>query len=408
MTIKNILKMKSLVPVTLLGIVILSGLCFAFADSTESEFLNEIQLSKKVIADQNACIDDIEATLYDFSYEISALRTQNKFLIHENKNLKSELKTQAERAANYRQEIVDYQEENYNLKRQLDQILISREIRARHQANNTELIMADNISDEGTDQEELKVKVLQTKINSIATEIEKREEAINEINEETLETFANIKANEAKVEFNISLEPSSDPSLEFNDPLVSNDVLYSEPTAAPKLFNSIEIVEENENADVAMTACEDEFSSKSPIYSMIENTNVNYNYIACRNDRYGRKIKKLKKHAKNWKYTFIQFNLESDNINLLLNKEFRLRFLSTDLNTYVNFHTDENRKKSSHYDFVYEGEPIKVSIFNEEVLGTSFDIQIFYLVDGEEYLLEDDQKQLFVEGQNVQSALASN
>lgn len=400
--------MKSIVPFTLVGIIILSGLFFAFTDSSESEFLNEIQQSKKVIADQSACIDDIESSLYDFSYEISELRTQNEFLLQENENLKRELKVQAKRAASYRQEIVVFQEENYNLKRQLDQVLIGREIRARHEANNAELDIADNIPNEGTNQEQQEVVELQAQINSIASEIEKREIALEEINEETVETIANIEANEAKVDFNIELEPTSDPSIEFNDPLVNNGVLYAAPVSAPRLFSSLELVENDTDADMAMVSTEDEFSSKSPIYSMIENTNVSYNYIACRNDRYGRKIKKLKREAKNWKYTFIQFNLENDNINLLLNKEFRLRVLSTDLNTYVNFHTDQDRKNSTHYDFAYEGEPIKISIFNQDVKGTSFDVQIFYLVDGEEYLLEDDQKQLFLEGLNMQTALASS
>ncbi len=400
--------MKSIVPITLVGIIILSGLFFAFTDSSESEFLNEIQQSKKVIANQNACIDDMEASLYDFSYEISELRTQNEFLLQENESLRRELKTQAKRAASYRQEIVVFQEENYNLKRKLEQVLIGREIRSRHQANNAELDIADNMPNEGNDQEQQEVIELQTQINSIASEIDKREVALEEINGESLETIANIEANEAKVNFNIELEPTSDPSIEFTDPLVSNDVLYTEAVSAPRLFTSLKMVENNNGEDIAMVSAEDEFTSKSPIYSMIENTNVSYNYIACRNDRYGRKVKRLKKEAKNWKYTFIQFNLENENINLLLNKEFRLRVISTDLNTYVNFHTDTSRNTASHYDFTYEGEPIKVSIFNKDVKGTSFDIQMFYLVDGEEYLLEDDQKQLFLEGVNMQTALASN
>ena len=399
--------MKSIVPTTLLGIIILSGLFFAFTDSSESEFLNEIQHSKKVIANQNACIDDIEASLYDFSYEISELRTQNEFLLQENENLRKELKQQAQRAADYRQEIVGFQEETYNLKRQLDQLLIGRQIRARHQTNNAELNIADNISTELPEAAEQQAIALKTELNSIAAEIESREEAIQEINEKTLETIANIEANEAKLDFNIELEPTSDPSIVFNDPMVSQGVLFDAPVKAPRLFSSLQMVESDGSTDIAMVSSKDEFSSKSPIYSMIENTNVMYNYIACRNDRYGRKIRKLKKEAKNWKYTFVQFNLENENNSLLLNKEFRLRVLSTDLNTYVNFHTEKVRKNASYYDFVYEGEPIKVSIFNKEVKGTSFDIQIFYLVDGEEYLLEDDQKRLFVEGLNVQNNLAS-
>ena len=400
--------MKSIVPITLVGIIILSGLFFAFTDSSESEFLNEIQLSKKVIADQSACIDDIEASLYDFSYEISELRTQNEFLLQENENLRQEIKIQAKRAADYRQQIVGFQEKNYNLKRQLDQVLIGREIRSRHQANNAELIIAENLNIESTEQEEKEVIELKTQIKDIENEIVKCEETIQKINEETQATVANIEANEAKVEFNIDLEPASDPSVDLHDPMIKNGVLYTNPVAAPKFFTSIELAEDDENEDLVISATQDEFSSKSPIISLIENTNVSYNYIACRNDRYGRKIKKLKRSAKNWKYTFIQFNLENDNINLLLNQEFRLRVLSTDLNTYVQFHTDQERKSSTYHDFVYEGEPIKLSIFNQDVKGTSFDVQIFYMIDGEEYLLEDDQKQLFLEGMNVQNTLANN
>ena len=404
--------MKNLIPFSIIGLILLTGAFYAFTDSsesTESSTVVELRQSKNLIANQVACIDDLEASLYDFSFEISDLRLQNEFLLGENENLRHELKVQAQRAADLRQDLTNLEVENHNLERQLEQVLIGREIRARHQENNAEMIIAADMPLEAvsSEAEETQILEIQSQISTIESEIQDREEMLNEIAEETKATVTAIAANEAKVNFNIELEPASDPSISLNDPLVSNDVLYKAPVNAPRIFKELVMVDNDEDVAEANNTT-DEFYSKSPIYSLIENTDVVYNYIACRNDRYGKKIKKLKREAKNWKYTYLQFNLEGENINLLLNKEFRVRVLATDLNTYVKFHTGLSHENKTHFDFVYEGEPIKLSIFNKEVKGKSFDIQVFHLVDGEEYLLEDDQMKLFNEGINMQSKLAAN
>lgn len=403
--------MKNFIPLTILGFLALSGLFFAFTDSSDSELISKINFSNTVIANQTACIDDIEASLYDFSFEIMHLRAQNEFLEEENQSLRLELQNQTKRASDLREKMLHLEVESYDLKRQLEQVLIGREIRARHQSNSpARLDIADGLMptpdmDSADAESNMAIHELQTKINTIETELVASEETLETISALNKETIAAIEANESKIEFNIEIDPASDPAVEFSDPLVSQEVLFNEPTdatAEPKFFTEISINNEN----IAAVAQEDEFSSKSPIFSLVENTDVVYNYIACRNDRYGKKIKKLRKDGKNWKYTFLQFNLETENINLLLNKQFRMRVLSTDLNTYVNFNTDKTVKTISHYDFEYEGEPIKVSFFNKEVKGNSFEIQIFHIVDGKEYLLEDDQHTLFTDGVNVQNKMA--
>jgi len=406
--------MKNLLPIPIIGIICLLGF-YAFTGSGSEDIQalliqseQKIHNSSIVIASQNECIDDLESSLYDFSTEITNLRTENEFLINENEKLRSELESYASKAASLRSEMTALEIENYNAKRQLDQLIKGREIRARHQSEKLiaaagSAIMPSPDSDEmnSAQNEELnQIADTQMKIEDIQAALEQRNDALAKIEKSTKDAFASIQNNEAKIQFNIDVEPMSNPTTEFNDPLVSQEVLFTKPTEQPRLFSQLEMTDDEEIA--AIETAEDVFSSKSPIYSLIENTNIIYNYIACRNDRYGRKIKKLKNGAKNWKYTFLQFNLESENTNALLDKQFRMRVLSTDLNTYLNFTTDKQLKASSYFDFVYEGEPIKISFFNEKkILGKSFDIQIFHIVDGEEYLLEDFQKTLFKEGQQA-------
>jgi len=322
--------MKNLIPVSILGLCVLSVLFLAFTDSSESKILSQLNKTKTVIADQTLCIDDLEASLYDFSYEISDLRAQNEFLVEENKNLRIELRSHAQKAAQLRVEMRAYEMENYNVKRQLEQVLIGREIRARQESNNSPSVpIADLMPSPDTEmagsETVVAIQEMKTKMKTIASEIEVRREALEDIQIVTEETTAAIEANEAKIEFNIEMEPASDLAVEYTDPLVSQEVLFPAPTEESnddtRFFTELSM----EDEALASVDAEDEFSSKSPIFSLVENTNVVYNYIACRNDRYGKKIKKLRKGAKNWKYTFLQFNLETENINLLLNKEFRMR-----------------------------------------------------------------------------------
>jgi|GEM_PF-6759948 len=393
--------MKNLIPISILGLIMFCSLFSAFTDSSESTTISLLNKSKNVIATQSACIDDLESSLYDFSTEINDLRAENTFLIKENKDLRGEIYIQATRAAKLRKELTDLQIENYNIKKQLDQILIGREIRARHQANNANvaslLPVPDMDSKAATAESTTMLTEVQNKLASNEEAMAQRNTALQTLEKETENTFATIQKNEAKVQYNIDVEPASNPTVSFSDPLVAQTPLFTTADETPAFFNDIEIVDEDDT--VAEVAPRDDFSSKSPIYSMVENTKVVYNYIACRTDRYGKKIKKLKSGAKNWKYTFLQFNLETENVNLLLDKSFRMRVLATDLNTYINFTTDMEPTAANYFDFVYEGEPVKLSFFNEnEIKGESFSIQIFHIVDGNEYLLEDDQCTLFTEG----------
>ena len=400
--------MKNFIFISAIGISCLFAF-FAFTDSGLDDLKASLYKTELIVAEQTECIDDLESSLYDFSSEITNLRAENTYLINENQNLKSELKKYAIKAAELRFELTQLEIDNYNLDRQLNMLIKARELRAKRQVNpnvaNNDSFMpspdAEGLSE--TESAEIaEITDTQDRINEIQNALAQRNEALAKIEQSTEEAFTNIQSNEAKIQFNIDVEPMSNPTVEFSDPLVSQNVLYSAPVNQPRLFGELVMVDTEKEDIASVKFDEDEFSSKSPIYSLIENTKVVYNYIACRNDRYGRKIKKLKSGARNWKYTFLQFNLEAENVNLLLDKQFRMRVLSTDLNTYINFTTDKQAKAASWYDFNYEGEPVKISLYNENnIKGKSFDIQIFHIVDGEEYLLEDFQKTIFEDGLQV-------
>ncbi len=397
--------MKNFILISALSICCLFAF-FAFTDSGLEDLKASLYKTELKVAEQNECIDDLESSLYDFSTEITSLRAENAFLIDENHKIKNELKKYAIKAAELRSELTQLEIDNYNLDRQLNTLINVRELRTKRQFNpnvaTKDSFMPSPDAEGLTEQESAEITEIaetQNKINEIQAALEHRNEALAKIEQSTQEAFTTIQNNEAKIQFNIDVEPMSNPTAEYSDPLISKKPLYQAPVEQPRLFSELEMVASDNHDITSIELKEDEFYSKSPVYSLVENTKVIYNYIACRNDRYGRKIKKLKSGAKNWKYTFLQFNLETENNNLLLDKQFRMRVLSTDLNTYLNFTTDKQPKPVSWYDFQYEGEPVKISLYNEDnIKGKSFDIQIFYIVDGEEYLLEDFQKSIFEDG----------
>jgi len=96
--------------------------------------------------------------------------------------LRDELETYASKAADLRSEMTALELENYNTKRQLDQLIKGREIRARHQselliASGNSAIMPSPDSDEMStvQNEELnKIAEAQTKIEDIQAALEER------------------------------------------------------------------------------------------------------------------------------------------------------------------------------------------------------------------------------------------
>ena len=150
---------------------------------------------------------------------------------------------------------------------------------------------------------------------------------------------------------------------------------------------------------MAQLSIEEEFSTKSPIYNLLENTEVNYEYISCRKDKYGKKIKKLNSNASNWTYTFVQFNLNNASIKNILDQTFRLKMLDVDKNEFVEFTHNKLITPYLNYDFEYTGEAIQCSFYNKQKKGGQNFVLQMYLIDGEEeYLLEEASMPIFNQG----------
>jgi uncharacterized coiled-coil protein SlyX len=134
------------------------------------------------------------------------------------------------------------------------------------------------------------------------------------------------------------------------------------------------------------------------ITNLVNNTKVKFNKITLSKERFGKAIGKIKKENSKWKYTVIEFFLEHEDLKLLVDEQFLVKIVNTDTGEVLSYIENNPNFPDSEIDskgveFKFDGNMLEISYFNnQEKNGDNYEIQIFYLSDGEEYLLLDGEK----------------
>ena len=397
----------------------------AFLHFNQENEIVDLSSFTSTIADQNICIDELEESLYDFSTENGILKMQLTSLTEENTLLSKKVVKFERQIARLRKRVTNL-ELDVNSARTKFHILKSEKsnkveakvvnnpvemesISSTNEMDLFEQIIADAKNDLKRKKQALSI-VKKELINKEAAlsitkeQLTKKEEAID---------FKKQQLEESKME-ELKLEV-----LKFEEPIVptfSNPVLVSKSTKKveedskdePKLYfvESVDKKEIKYEGLIASASTDSEFSSKSPVYNLVENTVINYEYLSCRRDKFGKKIKKLNTKGKNWKFTFIQFNMENPVFSELLDQSFRIKIKDLDNDSYVQITTNRLVAYDNCHDFTYEGEPIQLAFYHEnDKEGLNYNVEIFLLDGEEEYLIEESTKDIFSEGISLDSSL---
>lgn len=124
---------------------------------------------------------------------------------------------------------------------------------------------------------------------------------------------------------------------------------------------------------------------------IIENTTVNFQSIIPREKENGNPIKRIKKG--NWNYTDVEFSMYHDEMILIQEENFVLKILDAQTRQPLplrqsNPKFPDSEKNAKALPFVFGENPMTMQHYNNEnKKGNSYEIGIFYVVDGKEFLL---------------------
>ena len=400
--------------------VLFASICLlsivSFLHLNQENEVIDLSYFKSTIHSQNECIDELEESLYYVSTENILLKKEISVLAEENSFLKKKVLKYEIQLAKLRKRVTNL-ELDVNSARTKYHILKTDRTRIDPIIASNESMKASKLATVGDDQfqkviAEAKADLKNKKQALILAkrDLEGKENSLAVIKDKATKNEKAIIIAENKLEEIGDKEPKivvavKEKKSNTNDKLnKAQDMELDE----PKLY----FVESGEkkkvelNEVIASVSATSEFTSKSPIYNLVENTSIKYEYVSCRRDKFGKKIKKLKSNGKNWKFTFIQFNMENPIFSNLLEQHFRVKIQDLDNNSYLPLTTNRLVAYDECHDFTYEGEPVQLAFYHEGLKnGLNYKVEL-YLVDGdEEYLLEESSKQIFSEGISLDSSL---
>ena len=140
--------------------------------------------------------------------------------------------------------------------------------------------------------------------------------------------------------------------------------------------------------------------------SIVNNTSIRFQSITGRKSRFGRPITKIKK--KNWQYTIIEFFLEHNDLNLLLDEKFILKVVNTDTKEVLSYiesnpNFPNSDKDSKGIQFKFDGNLVEIAHYNnQQKKKGNYELQVLYLSeDGEEYQLLNGVRTITKDGKFV-------
>lgn len=372
-------------------LVCICGLYFMNMKSSNPNGL----VDQQILNAQNDCIDDLESSLYDFSTENALLSDEISFLREENEELKGKLIKFELKLGKLRKNVTRLELELNSAVSRLANLILENEASQSPSIVDT---MTQENDENDLDSFQMIVEDAKLDVETKKEALKTAKEAVTKVSESILQikdTKSLVSKEIESKEFQLQAPKtptfqSENAEIKLRDQVKSKDLYFVE---------SVDLNEKNADELLAEIHIEEEFSSKSPIYNLIENTSVSFEYISCRKDKYGKKIKKLSSSSSNWAYTFIQFNLDHETLKNILDKSFRIKILDIDKNEYVKFTHNKLIKPYMNYDFDYAGEAIQCAFYNDQKKGgQNFNLQVYLLDDGEEYLLEGSSMPIFTNG----------
>lgn len=393
--------MKNLIIPSVLLIALASFYLMSMDKTSEVAIIDH-----KILSAQNNCIDELEESLYDLSTDNKLLNDEISFLREENQLLKDQISQYELEVGKIRKNVTRLELELNAAISKLAAIMLEQE-----NATAPEMIYAANESNQVNDHAENEkdsldeVDLFDSIVKEAEQNITTKKNALDKVKADLAESeiiLDQIEAAKELKEIEIieavkTKEKVESPTFQSEQKILKTKDLLSSPDLY--FVQSVEVHQPNKEDFLASVSTEKEFSSKSPVYDLIENTTISYEYISCRRDKFGKKIKKLSTKSNNWSYTFLQFNMDHSSLKTILDRTFRIKLLDIDKNEYVKFTANKLISPETKLDIQYTGEAIQCSFYNNQKKGgQNFVLQMYLVDEEEEYLLENSVIQLFSNG----------
>lgn len=138
--------------------------------------------------------------------------------------------------------------------------------------------------------------------------------------------------------------------------------------------------------------------------NIITKTNVKFSTVSLRNREGGNELKKVKKDENDWRYTYIDFDLENTDKEAIIDETFVIQVYDLDNNQVVPFNEKNLAFPNSEmgaigYKFKYNGNPVSVRYINTQPKeGSNYEIRLVYLKNGLTFKLTNGAKTIVEAG----------
>ena len=135
------------------------------------------------------------------------------------------------------------------------------------------------------------------------------------------------------------------------------------------------------------------------------NTTVHFSDITLRKKETGNDLKKI--DSKDWRYTFIEFDLDNPKKDLILEETFVLQLFDLDHGQVVPMNENnpefpESEQGRTGYKFRYKGAPVNIRYYNNQRKeGVNYEIRLYFLKGGLFFLLDNGSKRIVQNGEVV-------
>jgi len=140
---------------------------------------------------------------------------------------------------------------------------------------------------------------------------------------------------------------------------------------------------------------------------LFANTKVDLLQIELKKKRFSKSLKKIRK-GNDWRYSILNINLNHPSLDVLVNKNFKLKLMDLDQNRVVSYVESNPNFPNSKLDskgigFSYEGKPIELVYYNkDEKTSKNYAVQFFFIDDqGNEHIIPGAHYQIVKEGKVV-------
>ncbi len=168
----------------------------------------------------------------------------------------------------------------------------------------------------------------------------------------------------------------------------------------------VEVAQEIDKVETAVAKKEETAEKMVKLKAILDNTIIDFRGISLRAERDGDHISKLKKKGKNWKYTFINFDIQNAMPGYLIGAEFEWRIVDMDTGEPISYIESNNvypdAKDAKGLYFIYQGYAEEVVFINTQPKeGANYELKLFYLEDGQDYYVNGSSRPIVFDKQCI-------